>query len=205
MPNILKNVKKTFANMRSENWGGIAGIAAGLVVLFAGDIQSYAATVMSLAANGIFSRWGHKSWGYSLACALISIVNFVLCFSIATAGNSHLQFVMFMLAVAWAVGALRYPLEIISIKLADHTPKASRRLQGLAGRIPPCLSVVLLVLRVPTLVTAAVGGSYIMFAAHILWGTCDVLVGRVPERLRDVVNYLMKTMRDGGRKQKGQE
>lgn len=145
------------------------GAAGSLIVLAAGDMQGIFSTLLFLASELILTRKGHESWGYSLGCAGLSLGDFLLCFSHATSGNPALQVTMALMASAWVLGALRYPLERISMR-------------KLAGLIPPLVGSTNPALRIPALCTAIFTGDHfnaVMFASNVFWGISDILLGRV--------------------------
>ena len=155
--------------MRSENWGGVASLAGSLIFIVAGDVGSLGAMLAFLCAEGILTRFGHKTAGYSAGCALIASGGFALCFSEATAGNAPLKVTIALVAVTWILGAIRYPLEVVG----------GEKLKRLSVVLQPVVGGLVLVQRIPTLFFAAVGGSYVMLAATCLYALSDVLTGRV--------------------------
>lgn len=137
-----------------------------LILLAAGDVQSLGATIAFLCAEFTLTRFGHKTAGYSVGCALISSGGVALCFSNATAGNNWLKISILSVAFLWAVGALKYPIE----KMGWYKT---------ANLIQPVVGSLILIQRLPTLFFAFIGGSWVMFCATMFYIICDVLTGRI--------------------------
>ncbi len=168
--------------MKSENWGGWASMTGSLITVAAGDAQSFISTVSFVGAEICFVRKGHTSWGYSLGCAGLSFGDGMLCFSDATSGGTALKITLIALTIAWAIGALRYPLERLGKAIASRSQRWSDQLQRTANAIPPFAGSVTLLLRIPTLYTAAFSGEHfnaVVFVCTAFWATADVLLGRV--------------------------
>lgn len=191
MIKAISALKSTLIHMHSENWGGIASLAGSLVVLAAGDVESFVSTGAFFAAEGIFAFKGHKSWGYSLGCSLIGTGNGFLLASKATAGNPSLQVIMGTLAATWLIGGLRYPLEMVSTGLSRRAPETGKRLLKISEQIPPWVGTAALIQRFPALISAGVNGSYVMLAANSLWGTSDILLGRIQDLVKGPVKSFL--------------
>jgi hypothetical protein len=183
---MLKSIKK----MKSENWGGVASMAGSLITLAAGDAEGAVSTASFVASEVSFARKGHTSWGYSLGCAGISLGDGLLCFSDATAGNPTLQMTMAILTGVWAIGALRYPIEQIGKVVKPYAEGLGNKLQKTANVIPPVVGSLALTLRAPALYTAAFSGEHVntvMLVCNSLWGTADVLLGRLQDFVKGPV------------------
>lgn len=165
--------------MRSENWGGLAGLIGSALFVVVGDMGGIWATVLFLIAEVLLTRFGHKTAGYSAGCALIAIGGGALCFSGATEGNVFLKAMVGISAAVWVAGAFRYPLEVAANSLEGKKGAFSKRLKNLSMVLQPIVGAIQLILRLPTLLLSIIGGNYIMFAATCLYALSDMLMGRV--------------------------
>lgn len=165
--------------MRAENWGGVISLAGTLVLGFGGDAQSVSAMILSLLAEAVFARFGHKTAGYSAACALISACGYFVVSSVATEGNVALRLFIMAASGAWFLGALRYPIERAGVALQGARPALAARLLKTASVIQPLVAFLSLVIRAPVLVSSAIGGNFVIFLSVVLYGTADIFLGRI--------------------------
>ncbi|MBV8548587.1 MAG: hypothetical protein JO126_03925 [Alphaproteobacteria bacterium] len=173
--------------MKSENWGGIASLCGSLLFMLAGDSAGITATGICLAAEFIFATRGHRTWGYSLGCALISLCGFFLTASRLMDGNDLLRHLTMVMMVVWAFAAIRWPVEILSNFTATKNEVLAQILRKLADYIPRIASIISITMRLPMLVTAAFAGEHfsgLMFSALTCYLIADVLLGRLQTLLK---------------------
>lgn len=159
----------------------------------AGDAPGLVSAISFVLSETAFVRIGHKSWGYSLGCAGISLGDYLLLLSDTTSNNSILNLSMMSLAIAWGIGAIRYPLERFGIIIKPYSESIARICQKIADIIPPTVGSVALILRIPTLYTAAFTGEHfnaVIFVCNIFWGIADVLLGRMQRFVRNIIRTL---------------
>ncbi|MDD3287887.1 MAG: hypothetical protein PHX43_02620 [Alphaproteobacteria bacterium] len=178
---MLSRLKSTILRMRSENWGGLAGLVGDIVLIAGGDAQSLAATALFLCAEGVRARWGHKTAGYSASCLLTGIGGTSICYSAATSGNTALQISIFVIVALLILGTLRYPIELIAEKLR------SAKMKRVADLIQPITGSLMLIQRVPVLISSAIGGNIVIFVATFFWGLSDALMGRLHQFMKDIL------------------
>lgn len=159
--------------LRSENIGGMVGFAGNLLLLLAGDWLSLGAMLLFLTAEVIRMRFGHRTSGYAFGCGLTALGQSLLLSSGVTTGNLYLQTVLTVLLSLFCLGATRYPLERLGVALG------AERMIGLSRMIQPFVGAGALMMRVPILLTAALGGNWIFFVASCMWGVADCMTGRL--------------------------
>jgi hypothetical protein len=177
-----------YARLRSENWAGIVSCIGTLALCYYGDISSVYAVFLFLTAEAILFTRGHKSSGYSLACFMFALGDLLLVFSVATSGNTGLQIALIAQTVIWSIGSLRWPIEQLVVRRLAFLPRKLRYVMIQAVPIiQPITGLLNLIQRLPLLLFAFVGGSWILFVAASFWSVADVLSGRLQ-------HYLPSTM-----------
>ena len=179
MRSSFQHLLTMFRKMRAENWGGLISLTGTLILGFGGDMQSVGAMLFALLAEAIFVRYGDKTAGYSTACALITCCGLFMLSSVATEGNASLQLFIIASSSVWFLGALRYPIERMGFALSSAKPYLSARLLKTASVIQPLVGALSLVLRVPVLISSAIGGNVVIFLSVVLYGAADILLGRI--------------------------
>jgi hypothetical protein len=163
---------------RSENVGGLVSMAGSCLFLLGGDASGYIITASFLVAEIILTRSGHTRSGYSIGCALFSFGDALAVTSKVAAGNRIFQILLAAMAATWALGALRGPLAWYG---ARHDNPSMVRF---ADALQPLAGVLTLVLRLPGMIAAVIGGNLIGATAVACWGIADVLVGRLQDAYR---------------------
>ncbi|MBI1273037.1 MAG: hypothetical protein GC131_03005 [Alphaproteobacteria bacterium] len=158
--------KNKFANMYSENWAGIVSFTGSLILLLASDVPSLYAVALFFAAEAMLFRAGHRAGGYALACIMFALGDLLLMFSQATEGNMALKAALALQAAIWLVGVLRVPFEAVG------RVQWSANLQHGVGLLN-------IVQRVPLILAAVAGGSWVMLVAAMFWAASDILAGRL--------------------------
>lgn len=167
--------------MKSENWGGIASLCGSLILAASGDGAGIMATAFCLTAEMVFALRGHRTWGYALGCALISLSGFFALASNLTEANHLLKLLIAAMMIVWGAGSLRWPLEQLA-KSTSVQGIISAPLQSVANAIPRMIGVICLAMRLPLLASAAFSGEHtnaLMLASQTCYLVADVLLGRL--------------------------
>jgi hypothetical protein len=169
-----------FGEMRSENFGGLVSMVGSCLFLLGGDASGVVISLSFLAAEITLARSGHTRAGYSFGCALFSFGDALATTSQVAHGNPAFQITLAAMAAAWLLGALRAPVAWLG-ELFGKT-----RLVAAADALQPIVGIVILVLRLPGIATAATGTNYLGAAAVGLWAASDILVGRLQFFVRKI-------------------
>ncbi len=187
---ILKTIEdKLIMKLKSENIGGILSFIGSLIPILAGDVHSVVAALLFFFAEVMFMRKGHTTAGYSLGALGFAGGDYVLAAATTLGDNTSLRIVLVLMAVSWTVGVLRWPLEKIS--QCFQQDKISKRLKRAADLIQPLVGVSNVVMKLSGVVTAALGGNFLILIATSLWAMADVLCGR----LQDYALSMVRTLR----------
>lgn len=181
MKNIAQWINKNSVNIA----GGVSLFGSFLVILNA-DMHSAFAKACFFVAELLLLFYGHKTWGYSAGCTFFCVGDIALAFSPAVEGNLSLQIGLLAMALAWGLGACRYPVETLSSRL---TGRISVQLQNIADTIPAITGSANLFLRLPSLLTAFIGGNIIVGFAITCWGIADILAGRLQNYVSAALKY----------------
>jgi hypothetical protein len=169
-------------NLQSENIGGLVSMLGSCLFLFGGDGAGVVVTLSFLAAEVILTRAGHLRVGYSLGCLLFALGDALAVTTMAAHGNRAFQTTLAVMAAAWLIGAARAPLAWYGRHVArPELVTAADALQPLAG-------IATLLLRIPGLLTALAGSSFLGAAAVACWAASDVLIGRLQDAVRLLVS-----------------
>jgi hypothetical protein len=164
--------------MRSENIGGLISMAGSALFLAGGDPTGIAVAASFLIAEIILTLYGHRRAGYSVGCALFAFGDLLAVTSALTLDNVAFQFALVAMALTWSAGSLRAPLAWLGNRSGNHA------LTGFADALQPLAGIATLALRLPGILTAIFGGSYLGAAAVSCWAIADILVGRVHQSYR---------------------
>jgi hypothetical protein len=177
---LIDQTAEAFRHARSENIGGLLSMAGSSLFLFGGNATGVLIALSFLFAEIILTRFGHTRGGYSGGCLLFASGDAVAVTSDIASGNGAFQAMLAIMAAAWMLGAVRAPL-------AWYGERSGRaRLVTAADMLQPIAGMAILVLRVPGIVTAAGGASYLGAAAVACWGASDILVGRLHDLYRSL-------------------
>ncbi|MBK66977.1 MAG: hypothetical protein CMP22_02470 [Rickettsiales bacterium] len=154
----------------SENVAGFMGILGNIILLALGDVNGISAAVLAMLAGVCLARFGHKTWGYSLASSLFMIANAILVFTPSLEQNFAVQFSLWVIVFAWAIGTSRYFFEISGYK-------------KIADICQPISGLLNVIFKVPGMMFAFQDGQYIVGSAILCWIFSDVLAGRLQEKI----------------------
>lgn len=169
----------TFIHKHSENIAGIISLFGSSILLLSGNIQSVIAVILFTAAELILARFGHRKIGYSIGATLFAIGDLTLAFLDSIEPGSYLQLSLLSMTAAWTIGALYYPVSLVS--------------QKVAGTFPAICGSVNLVLRIPGIITAVISGHYLIATAISAWALADIFAGRLQERVKQCYDYFRST------------
>lgn len=173
----------------SENIGGVLSFTGSIIPIVSGDIHSIAAAIAFAVAEVTFMFKGHTHAGYSIGALAFAAGDIVLASSDAVASNPALRTALLLMGAAWAVGILRAPLH--KLAMVEGLSPTFHRVAGDVSRlIQPTVGASCLALRLPGLVTAAMGGNYLIATAITLWGASDVLCGRLQSYVKALVSKI---------------
>lgn len=179
MPHLIQYFKR-----HSENIAGCISLLGSSLFLLTGYSYDIIAVIIFTMAELTLARAGHKKLGYSIGATLFCLGDILLALSPTIEHGSALQFTLFSMAAAWALGALLYPLKLIADKY--HITKLST----LAGTLPAICGSINLVLRLPAIVSATLNDNYITALAITAWAIADILAGRLQERVSQFYGFL---------------
>jgi hypothetical protein len=159
--------------MKAENIAGLISMAGSALFLLGGDASGTAVAVSFLAAEIILTRYGHLRSGYSAGCGLFAFGDALAVTSELSRGNQAFQYALIAMAIAWSIGAARAPLAWLGQRYDRE------RLVGLADALQPLAGIAMLALRIPAILAAIAGGSFLGAAAVGCWAVADILLGRI--------------------------
>lgn len=178
---FCQSAGRSLAEMKSENIGGLLSMAGSCLFLFGGDANGVIVTLSFLAAEVVLVRYGHLRAGYSAGCAFFAFGDALAVSSEIASGNFLFQATLAIMAVAWVIGIARGPLAWWGARLRNSN------LVKAADKLQPIVGAAILALRLPSLLTALIGASYLAAAAVALWGVADILIGRLQKAFRSFV------------------
>ncbi len=166
-----------FFHKYTENIGGAVSLAGNFILIAGGKGAPRLAATSFFAAEGSFAAFGNTVPGYSAGAAFFSIGDLLLAKDHMAAGRKSLGRCMGAMGLAWAIGALRYPCELIS----QHSKNEDVKLffKKTADTIPLVVSVINLPLRVPGIYNAFKSGDKRLGIAISCWAVSDLLTGRL--------------------------
>jgi hypothetical protein len=168
-------IMKTLFHKYSENIAGIVSLSGSLILIILGDIKSIMAAIAFTVAELILTRYGNKTFGYSLAALFFIIGNTLLIYSISLTGDTAVQFALWGMSFAWFIGFCRYFIEKIGrINIADNLPAVTGSLN--------------IIIKIPGIIFAYNSGDYVVATAIFLWMLADVLAGRLQEKVKLFIN-----------------
>ncbi|MDE1170749.1 MAG: hypothetical protein PW734_06000 [Verrucomicrobium sp.] len=123
--------------------------------------------------------------GYSVSYLFFMASNYEIFRSQATAGSNPLRATVMATTAMWTLALLRYPAEKLAEKLQESRPKAAERLQNYADNVKYFVSGASSLSRLPALFFSVRDGKEIMAACTALWGTSELLIGRVQDKVKE--------------------
>ena len=172
------------ADLKSENVGGLVSMAGSCLFIVGGDSSGLLVTFSFICAEIVLARYGHYRSGYSIGCLLFSIGDVLAINSEVAKGNHEFQIVLGIMATVWALGALRSPI-------AWYAERFKRPYwMVVADGLQPLIGTTTLILRIPGLITAFVGGNYLGGIAVACWAASDILVGRLQYSAQDALRRI---------------
>ena len=162
----------SFFNKYSENIAGVISLIASIILLVFGDTHSTVAAILFLIAEISLSRYGHKTWGYSVGALFFMSGDLFLSFMPTIEPFSYLQLSLLLMGFAWFLGVLRYPCE----KIFPHKPTYSLALQNGCGLLN-------IIAKIPSFIFAVLANQYLLAGVLFAWGVSDILAGRLQEKI----------------------
>jgi len=182
---LARTVAGYLGGLKSENVGGLVSMFGSCLFLLGGDAGGIVVSVSFLLAEIVLTRSGHTRAGYSAGCLLFAFGDALAVTTAVAHGNRAFQVTLAVMAAAWLIGAVRAPLAWYGLRSEREAVVAA------ADALQPIAGIATLLLRIPGLLAALAGASFLGAAAVACWAASDVLIGR----LQDAVHILVSALR----------